>query len=231
MSAKRRNAPKRRLREVATRAASTPATQAGAQALFFVAIAFVAAHEGFTGLGEPYRTPALWAIVAATCFFACVRRGDAQLTDDLCLAFSNRARIGLLAALAISAVLAIAGIGDRQHGLFAASTSDAALVGGLVFAAAALTWGGAASATRTLFGRAWAAVGLGAVMFTMAFFSGNLYADAAVFVASIAATIAAQRAHSVAFPSIVFAYGAAGAPGAIMATLLYVAIAAYRGRV
>jgi hypothetical protein len=230
MSAKRRNAPKRSQREVATRSASSPATQAGAQALFFVAIAFVAAHEGFTGLGDPYRTPALWVIVGVACIAACARRADARLTDDLCLSLSNRARVGLLAALAISTVLAIAGMGDRQHGLLATSTTDAALVGGLVFAAAALTWGGAASAAHTLFGRAWVAVAAGAIMFAMAFFSGNLYADAAVFVASIAATIAAQRAHSVAFPAIVFAYGAAGAPGAIVTTVLYVAIAAYRGR-
>jgi hypothetical protein len=228
VSAKRRSAPRR---AVATRTATPPATQAGAQALFFVAVAFVAAHEGFTGLGDPYRTPALWGIVGAACFVACARRGDAQFTDDLCLSFSGRARIGLLAALAISAVLAIAGIGDRQQGLLAASTPDAALVGGLVFAAAVLTWGGAASATRTLFGRAWIAIAAGAIMFTMAFFSGNLYADAAVFVAAIAATIASQRVRSVAFPAIVFAYGAAGAPGAIVTALLYVAIAAFRGRV
>jgi hypothetical protein len=216
---------------VEARTVTPPATQAGAQALFFVAIAFVAAHEGFTGLGDPYRTPALWGIVGVACIVACVRRGDAQLTDDLCLSFSGRARVGLLAALAISAVLAIAGIGDRQHGLLAASTPDALLVGGLVFAAAALTWGGAASATSALFGRAWIAVASGAIMFTMAFFSGDLYADAAIFVATIAATITSQRAHSIAFAAIVFAYGAAGAPGAIVTALLYVAIAAYRGRV
>ncbi|HLJ83152.1 MAG TPA: hypothetical protein VKT51_03115 [Candidatus Eremiobacteraceae bacterium] len=230
MGAKRRSASKRRTPETLTSDVRTPATQAGAQALFFLAIAFVAAHEGFTGLGDPYRTPSLWGIVGAVCLVACARRADARLTDDFCLSFSSRARIGVLAAVAISAVLAIAGVGDRQHGLLAASTTDAALVGGLVFAAAALTWGGAASATRTLFGRAWIAVAAGAIMFTMAFFSGNLYADAAVFVASIAATIAAQRARSFAFPAIVFAYGAAGVPGAIVTTMLYVAIAAYRGR-
>jgi hypothetical protein len=229
MSAKRRSAPKRRVRESATSTGESPATQAGAQALFFVAIAFVAAHEGFTGLGDPYRTPALWGIVGAACIVACLRRADARLTDDLCLLLSSRARIGLLAALAICAVLAIAGIGDRQHGLLATSTPDAVLVGGLAFAGAVLTWGGAASATRSLFGRAWIGVAAGAIMFTMAFFSGNLYADAAVFVASVAATIASQRARSIAFPAIVFAYGAAGAPGAIVTALLYVAIAAYRG--
>jgi hypothetical protein len=230
VSAKRRSTLKRR-QQVAAKTVPSPATQAGAQALFFVAIAFVAAHEGFTGLGDPYRTPALWGIVGAACILACARRTDARLSDDLCLSLSNRARIGVLAALAISAILAIAGMGDRQHGLLAASTPDAALVGGLAFAAAALTWGGATSATQTLFGRAWIAITVGAIMFTMAFFSGNLYADAAIFVASLAATIAAQRARSVAFPAIVFAYGAAGAPGAIVTTLLYVAIAAYRGRV
>ena len=202
--------------------------QAGAQALFFVAIAFVAAHEGFTGLGDPYRMPALWGIAGAACLFACVRRADARLTDDLCLSLSSRARIGVLAALAICAVFAIAGIGDRRHGLLAASPTDAALVGALVFAAAMLTWGGAASATRSLFGRAWAAVAAGAIMFTMAFFSGNLYADAAVLVASIAATIAAQRSRSLAFPAIVFAYGAAGVPGALVTAALYAAVAAYR---
>lgn len=229
MSAKRRNRSRPPARKTEAAPPSPAAVQAGAQALFFIAIAFVAAHEGITGLSEPYRTPALWSIAGVAALIACARRSDAKFTDDLCLSLSGRARIGVLLALAVSAALAFAGIGDRLHGLLARSAPDAALVGALVFAAAILTWGAAASAARALVGRMWAAVLAGAVLFTMAFFTGNLYADAAVFVAAIAGAYATQRARTSAFPAIVFAYGAGGAPGAVVTAALYVVIAAIRG--
>ena len=229
MSAKRRKRAKPGARSADAPQRSPEATRAGAQALFFVALAFVAAHEGFTGLSDRYRMVALWALVGVATLIMCARRRDAVLTDDLCLGLSGRARIGILLALAVCVVSALAGFGDRTHGLFATSTADAALVGGLAVAAAVLSWGGAASATRTMFGSMWAAVAVGAIMFTMAFFTGDLYADAAVFVASIAATYVSQRARSAAFPVIVFAYGAGGAPGAIVAAALYVLVAVYRG--
>ncbi len=228
MSAKRRSKAKRGGQKTASKESSSAAAQSGAQMLFFITIAFVAAHEAITGLIEPYRTPALWALVGAATLVSCARRHDARFTDDLALSFSSRARVGVLVALAICAALAIAGIGNRQHGLLAASTSDAALVGGLVYSGAVLAWGGAASAVLTLLGRTWAAVLLGALMFTMAFFTGLLYADAAVLVASLAATFVAQRSRSVAFPAVVFAYGAGGAPAAIVTTVLYVSVAVAR---
>lgn len=211
-----------------TAATPDPLTQRGAQAIFFIAIAFVAAHEGIVGLSDPVRTYALWALAAAGSLAGLMRRKDARITDDLCLSLSPRARGGVLFGVLACVVLAIGGAGNREHGLFGASTADAALVGCLVFAGAMLAWGGAASATRTMLGRSLPGIVAGAIVFTMAFFTSVLYADAAVFVAAIAATITSQLTRSIGFAAIVFAYGAGGVPAAIATSALYVLIAAAR---
>jgi hypothetical protein len=205
-----------------------PTLQRGAQAMFFMSVAFVAAHEGIVGLGEPARTYALWSLAIAGSLVALLRRRDARFTDDLCLALSPRARAGVLFGVIACVALAFVGAGSREHGLFATSTADAALVGCLVFAGAMLAWGGAASAVRTLVGRTLPAVVTGAVVFTMAFFTGNLYADAAVFIAAIAATAISQRTRSIGFAALVFAYGAGGIPAALATSVLYVAVSAAR---
>jgi hypothetical protein len=204
------------------------AAQRGAQAMFFIAIAFVAAREGVGGFLEPARTDALWALALVGSLLGLMRRTDAKMTDDLCLSLSARARSGVLFAIVACAALAIGGAGNRDHGLFATTTAEAALVGCLVFAAAMLTWGGAASAVYSLLGWSLPSVLVGAIMFTMAFFSGNLYADAAVFVAAIAATFTTQRTRSIGFAAIVFAYGAGGVPAAVATSALYVIISAAR---
>jgi hypothetical protein len=206
------------------------AVQRGAQALFFVAIAFVAGHQGIVAFADPARTYALWALAIVGALLGLMRRTDAKMTDDLCLSLSARARSGVLFAIVACAGLAISGAGNRDHGLFATTTAEAALVGCLVFAAAVLTWGGAASAVYSLLGSSLPSVLVGAIMFTMAFFSGNLYADAAVFVAAIAATFTTQRTRSIGFAAIVFAYGAGGVPAAVATSALYVAISAARLR-
>ena len=202
--------------------------QRGAQAMFFIAIAFVAAHEGIVGLSAPTRTYALWALAAAGSLAGVMRRRDARVTEDLCLSLSSRARGGVLFGVLVCVALAIGGAGNREHGLLAASAADGALVGCLVFAGAMLSWGGAASAVSVMLGRSLPAILTGALVFTMTFFSGNLYADAAVFVASIAATVTSQRTRSIGFASIVFAYGAGGVPAAITASALYVLVSAAR---
>ena len=204
------------------------AIQRRAQALFFVAIAFVAAREGIAGLFEPARTDALWALAIVGSLLGLMRRTDAKMTDDLCLTLSSRARGGVLFGIVACAALAFGGAGNRDHGLFATSTADAALVGCLVFAAAMFSWGGAATAAHSLLGRSHLSVLVGAVMFTMVFFSGNLYADAAVFVAAIAAAFTTQRTRSIGFASIVFAYGAGGIPAAVATSTLYVLVSAAR---
>jgi hypothetical protein len=202
--------------------------QRGAQAMFFIAIAFVAAHEGIVGLSDPARTYALWALAAAGSLAGVIRRRDARVTEDLCLSLSSRARGGVLFGVLVSVALAIGGAGNREHGLLAASAADGALVGCLVFAGAMLSWGGAASAVSVMLARSLPAILTGALVFTMTFFSGNLYADAAVFVASIAATVTSQRTRSIGFASIVFAYGAGGVPAAVTASALYVLVSAAR---
>jgi hypothetical protein len=202
--------------------------QRGAQAMFFVAIAFVAAHDGIIGLSDPARTYAMWALAAAGSLFGLARRKDSRTTDDLCLSLSPRARGGVLLGILACVALAFAGVGNREHGLFGSSTADAALVGCLVFASAMLAWGGAASAVRTLLGRSLPANLAGAIVFTMAFFTGSISADVAVLLASLAGAIATQRTRSIGFPAIVFAYGVGGVPAAIATSALYVAISAAR---
>lgn len=202
--------------------------QRGAQALFFIAIAFVAAREGIGGLHDPERSYANWALAVAGAFVGLIRRKDARFTDELCLSRSSRSRGGVTIAIVACVALAFAGAGNREHGLFATSVGEAALIGCLVFAGAMLAWGGTASATRTLLGRSALSVIAGAIVFTMAFFTGNLYADAAVLVAAIAATITTQRTRSIGFASIVFAYGAGGIPAAIVTSVLCIAISAAR---
>jgi hypothetical protein len=157
-----------------------------------------------------------------------MRRRDARFTDDLCLSLSPRARGGVLFGVLACVALAIGGAGNREHGLLGTSAADAALVGCLVFAGAMLAWGGAASAARTMLGRSPAVILTGALVFTMAFFNGNVYSDAAVFVAAIAATVASQRTRSIGFASIVFAYGGGGVPAAIATASLYVLVSAIR---
>jgi len=205
-----------------------PMSQRGAQAVFFMAIAFVAAHQGIVGLVDPARTYLLWALAAAGSLVGVMRRKDARFTDDLCLSLSPRARGGVLFGVLACVALAIGGAGNREHGLFATSTVDATLVGCLVFAGAMLAWGGAAGAVTTMLGRSAPGIFAGALVFTMSFFNGNLYSDAAVFVAAIAATIVTQRTRSVGFAAIVFAYGAGGVPAAIATSALYVLVAAAR---
>ena len=226
---KRRATPTQpRARAAANASASDPAVQRGAQAIFFIAIAFVAAHEGIVGLSDPARTNALWALAAAGSLVGLIRRRDARFTDDVCLSLSSRARGGVLVGVLACFALAIGGAGNREHGLLATSQADGVLVGCLVFAGAMLSWGGAASAVQTMLGQAVPGFFAGALIFTMAFFSGNLYADAAVLVAAVAATITSQRTRSTGFASIVFAYGAGGVPAAIAASALYVFVAAAR---
>jgi hypothetical protein len=206
------------------------ATQRGAQAMFFVAIAFVAAHQGIVGFSDPARTDALWALAIVGSLLGLMRRTDAKTTDDLCLSLSARARSGVLFAIVACAALAISGAGNRDHGLFATSTADAALVGCLVFATAVLAWGGAASAVRTLLGRSAVGIVAGAIVFTMMFFTGSISADVAVLIASLAGAITSQRTQSIGFASIVFSYGVGGVPAAVATSALYVAISAARLR-
>ena len=202
--------------------------QRGAQAMFFIAMAFVAAHEGIVGLGGPARTYALWALAAGGSLVGLARRKDARTTDDLCLSLSPRARGGVILGILACVAFAFTGVGNREHGLFGTSTADAALMGCLVFASAMLAWGGVASAVRTLLGFSLPAIVAGAIFFTMAFFNGDIASDVAVFVASLAGAIASQRARSISFAAIVFAYGVGGVPGAIATSALYVAISAAR---
>lgn len=228
MSRKKRRPATRSGAAAIPAAAPTPMIQRGAQALFFIAIAFVAAHEGIVGFSGPARTYALWALAAAGSLVGLARRKDARTTDDLCLSLSARARGGVLLGILACVALAFAGVGNREHGLFGSSTADAALVGCLVFASAMLAWGGVTSAVRTLLGRSLPAILTGAIVFTMAFYSGSISADVAVLVASLAGAVASQRTRSVGFAAIVFAYGVGGVPGAIATSALYVAISAAR---
>ena len=228
MSRKKRRPAARSGAAASPAAAPTAMMQRSAQAMFFVAIAFVAAHQGIVGLADPMRTYALWALAIAAALVGLARRKDARITSDLCLSLSPRARGGVLLGILACVAFAFAGVGDREHGLFGSSTADAALVGGLVFAGAMLAWGGAASAVRTLLGGSIPAILAGAIVFTMAFFSGSISADIAVFVASLAGAIASQRTRSIGFAAIVFAYGVGGVPGAIATSVLYVAISAAR---
>ena len=231
--AKKKRKPERdarRGRGGATAPADVQAAQRGAQAMFFVAIAFVAGHEGIIGFTDPARTYALWALAVVGSLLGLMRRTDAVTTDDLCLSLSVRARSGVLFAVVACAVLAISGAGNRDHGLFASSTGDAALVGCLVFAAAMLAWGGAASAVGKLLGLPVAGIVTGAIVFTMTFFTGSISADVAVFVASLAGAIVSRRTRSIGFASIVFSYGVGGVPAAIATSVLYVAVSAARLR-
>src|SRR5471032_2758069 len=98
-------------------AQSNPMTQRGAQAIFFMAIAFVAAHQGIVGLSDPARTYALWALAAAGSLAGLLRRKDARITDDLCLSLSPRSRGGVLFGVLACVALAIGGAGNREHGL------------------------------------------------------------------------------------------------------------------
>lgn len=196
--------------------------------MFFVAIAFVAAHEGIVGLSGPARIYALWALAVVGSLVGLARRKDARTTDDLCLSLTPRARGGVILGILACVAFAFAGVGNREHGLFGTSTADAVLVGCLVFASAMLAWGGAASAVRTMLGHSVPATLTGAIMFTMAFFNGDLSSDIAVLVASLAGAIASQRTKSISFAAIVFAYGVGGVPGAIATSVLYVAISAAR---
>jgi hypothetical protein len=136
----------------------------------------------------------------------------------------------VLFSIVACAGLAIVGAGNRDHGLFATSTADAALVGCLVFAAAMLAWGGAASAVHSLLGRTPVGIVTGAIVFTMTFFTGSISADVAVLVASFAGAITSQRTRSIGFASIVFSYGVGGIPAAVVTSALYVAISAARLR-
>lgn len=208
--------------------AMMPMEQRAAQAFFFVAIAFVAAHEGIVALSDPARTYALWALAAAGSLVGLLRRKDVRTTDEFCLSLSPRARSGVVFGIVACVALAFAGAGNREHGLFATSTADAALTGCLVFAAAMIAWGAAASAVQSLLGRSLPGIVAGAIVFTMAFFTGNLSADTAVFVAALAATVTSQRTRSIGFASIVFAYGAGGVPAAAATSALYVLVSAAR---
>jgi hypothetical protein len=210
--------------------ADLQAAQRGAQAMFFIAIAFVAGHEGIVGFTDPARTYALWALAIIGSLLGLMRRTDAKMTDDLCLSLSARARGGVLFAIVACAALAISGAGNRDHGLFATSTADAALVGCLVFATAMLAWGGAATAVGELLSRSWVGIGTGAIVFTMTFFTGSISADVAVLVASLAGAITSQRTRSIGFAAIVFAYGVGGIPAAIATSALYVIVSAARLR-
>jgi hypothetical protein len=228
MSRKKRKPASRSGAAAGPATAPTTAMQRGAQAMFFIAMAFVAAHEGIVGLGGPARTFALWALAAGGSLVGLARRRDARITDDLCLLLSPRARGGVILGILACVAFAFAGVGNREHGLFGSSIADAALVGCLVFASAMLAWGGVASAVRTLLGLSLPAILAGAIFFTMAFFTSSISSDVAVFVASLAGAIASQRTRSVSFAAIVFAYGVGGVPGAIATSALYVAIGAAR---
>jgi hypothetical protein len=206
----------------------TAVMQRGAQAMFFIAMAFVAAREGIGGLADPARTYSLWALAAVGTLVGLARRKDARTTDDLCLSLSPRARGGVLLGILACVALAFAGAGNREHGLFGTSIADAALIGCLVFASAMLAWGGVASAVRTLLGGSLPGIVAGAIFFTMAFFSGSLSDDIAVFVASLAGAIASYRTRSIGFAAIVFSYGVGGVPAAIATSALYVVISAAR---
>jgi len=214
----------------AARPTDLQAAQRGAQALFFIAIAFVAGHEGIVGFSDPARTYALWGLAIIGALLGLMRRTDAKMTDELCLSLSSRARGGVLFAIVACAALAISGAGNRDHGLFATTTVDAALVGCLVFATAMLAWGGAAGAVGTLLGRPVVGIVTGAVVFTMTFFTGSISADVAVLVASLAGAITSQRTRSIGFASIVFSYGVGGVPAAVATSALYAIVSAARLR-